>query len=122
MSSIFYNPYFSQIVNPAYVDIIDCPYLNYEKNTLNYEKTSEHIDKEDKIMTLPEENVSGFINSLKHDWDTLSPDVKQEYNDKLKTLINESHETEHLKSYDNNYLFIFLILVILIICVLCCCN
>lgn len=78
----YFNPFFAQALNPAYVDVLDCPYLNYAKAP-KYVK-----DEIPKPMSLPEQNVKGFINSLKYDYDALPNSVKEEYQKELKKFLN----------------------------------
>lgn len=53
---VFHNPYFKQL-NPAYVDIIGCPYLNYAKNP--------DASSIESYSTVSEKNVSESESSEK---------------------------------------------------------
>ena len=89
---MLYNPYFTQMLNPAYLDVIDCPYLNYSKSQ---EESS--IESKPSHSTIPEQNVSNFIDSLKYDWESLPKATKDEYYSKLAELIQNKHSVENLE-------------------------
>ena len=69
---MFYNPYFTQMLNPAYLDVLDCPYLNYAKSP---EESS--VESKKQCSTVPEQNVSNFIDALKYDWESLPKATKR---------------------------------------------
>lgn len=87
-----YNPYFTQMLNPAYLDVLDCPYLNYAKNP---EDTSVELKKQ--CLTVPEQNVSDFIDSLKYDWEALPKATKDEYYSKLAEIIQANSVSENFE-------------------------
>lgn len=112
-----FNPYFTQMLNPAYLDVIDCPYLNYAKTPTEIDKPIPEVKK----YNVPEENVSNFIDSLKYDWESLPQEIKDEYYFKLNELLNNENKTrkvllkENLKENFSNWDIIFLILIITIV-------
>lgn len=89
---MLYNSYFTQILNPAYLDVLDCPYLNYAKNP---EESS--IETKKQCSTVPEQNVSDFLDSLKHDWESLPEATKDEYYFKLAQMMQDKHITENFE-------------------------
>lgn len=91
---MLYNPYFTQMLNPAYLDVIDCPYLNYAKSPINADITG---DKE-RNVTVPEQNVSNFIDSLKYDWESLPDETKQEYYTKLSEMLESKYMVENFEN------------------------
>lgn len=113
---MLYNPYFTQMLNPAYLDVLDCPYLNYAKNP-----EESIIESKKQCSTLPEQNVSDFIDALKYDWEALSNETRDEYNSKLAELIQNKHIVENFEesspintAYPNEFtIYIVYILTIL---------
>ena len=83
---MLYNPYFTQMLNPAYLDVIDCPYLNYAKAPSQI--NDKNIKKQ--FSTVPEQNVSDFIDSLKYDWESLPKATQEEYYNKLSQMLNKA--------------------------------
>ena len=113
-----YNPYFTQMLNPAYLDILDCPYLNYAKSPTDVDNTPDITS----TCTVPEQNVSGFIDSLKYDWDALPQDVKNEYYNKLNQLLDEVNKkpmtekfTEDMKNTDQIVIISIIVVIALIL-------
>ena len=111
----YFNPFFAQALNPAYVDVIDCPYLNYAKAP-KYVK-----DEIPKPISLPEQNISGFMNSLKYDYDALPYSLKKQYEEELKKFLNDSNNkdfiVEKMDSDDKIYwlgILIFIVVSIII--------
>jgi hypothetical protein len=90
-----YNPYFTQMLNPAYLDILDCPYLNYAKSPTDVNNTPDISSP----CTVPEQNVSGFIDSLKYDWESLPDDIKTEYYNKLNQLLDEVNKKPSIEKF-----------------------
>ncbi len=89
--SPFFNPSFDQIVNPGYLDILDCPYLNYAKAPTELDHTPEH-----KPQSVPQANVSDFIDGLEIEWETLPDDIKHEYYQKLSEMLrHKSYNVTH---------------------------
>lgn len=86
---MFYNPYFKQMLNPAYLDVLDCPYLNYTKNREESSIGSKKLD-----VTVPEENVSNFVDALKLDLESLPKATKDEYYYKLAELLQNKQSVE----------------------------
>jgi len=88
--SLFFNPSFDQIVNPGYLDILDCPYLNYTKAPTELDHIPEH-----KPRSVPQTNVSDFIDGLESEWETLPEDLKHEYYNKLAEMLRDkSYSTQ----------------------------
>ena len=89
---MLYNPYFTQMLNPAYLDVLDCPYLNYARSP-------DEIRGETKkqCLTVPEQNVSDFIDSLKYDWESLPKATKDEYYSKLAEMIQDKRVIENFE-------------------------
>ena len=69
-----------------------CPYLNYAKSP-----EESHIESKPSRSTIPEQNVSDFIDSLKYDWESLPNATKDEYYSKLAKLIQNKHLVENLE-------------------------
>lgn len=90
---MLYNPYFTQMLNPAYLDVIDCPYLNYAKNP---EESS--IESNKQCSTVPEQNVSDFLDSLKYDWESLPKATKEEYYSKLAQMLQDKSVIENFEN------------------------
>ena len=89
--SLFFNPSFDQIVNPGYLDILDCPYLNYAKAPTELDHTPKH-----KPQSVPQANVSDFIDGLESEWETLPDDLKHEYYQKLSAMLShKSYNVTH---------------------------
>lgn len=80
-----FNPYFTQMLNPAYLDVIDCPYLNYAKTPSPVNETPTK-----QCATVPEQNVSDFIDALKYDWESLDDETKKEYYNKMSQLMKNN--------------------------------
>lgn len=89
---MLYNPYFTQMLNPAYLDVLDCPYLNYAKSP-----EESGIESKPSHSTLPEQNVSNFIDSLKYDWESLPKATKDEYYSKLAELMQNKQSVENFE-------------------------
>ena len=89
---MLYNPYFTQLLNPVYLDIIDCPYLNYAKSP---EVSS--VETKKQCSTVPEQNVSDFIDALMYDWESLPEATKKEYYAKLAEMIQNKNVIENFE-------------------------
>jgi len=88
---MLYNPYFTQMLNPAYLDVLDCPYLNYAKSPGDEPADDEHKKTH---TTVPEQNVSDFLDALKYDWESLPKNVKDKYYSKLTDMINSKDSSK----------------------------
>jgi hypothetical protein len=102
---MLYNPYFTQMLNPAYLDVIDCPYLNYARSPSDVSNLPE-IKKQH--VTVPVQNVSNFIDSLKYDWESLPQATKDEYYAKLHQMLQtkplvENFDSENETSINTDY-------------------
>lgn len=93
---MLYNPYFTQILNPAYLDVIECPYLNYTKSPSDIDTP----DLKKQCSTVPEQNVSDFIDALKYDWESLPKATKDEYYSKLAEMMQDKNVTENFEGYN----------------------
>jgi len=80
------------MLNPAYLDVLDCPYLNYAKNP-----EESKIESKKPCSTIPEQNVSNFIDALKYDWESLPKATKDEYYAKLAELIQNKQSVENFE-------------------------
>lgn len=90
---MLYNPYFTQMLNPGYLDIIGCPYLNYAKNP-----EVALIESNDSRITVPEQNVSNFVDSLKYDWESLPKETQDEYYSALTKFMEHKNIKENLEN------------------------
>lgn len=111
---MLYNSNFLNAVNPSYIDNVGCDIFNYTKQTnpeMNIPNT----------ISLPEQNVSCFLESLANDWETLHPDIQNEYYKKLNSFLSNKTENtpqgiDYLKS-DNSLniqkiaIIVFLVLI-----------
>lgn len=118
-----FNPYFTEIVNPAYVDVVDCPYLNYAKSPSPIENQVEPNNK----YKVPDTNVKAFIDSLEQDWDTLDESTKKEYEHELGRFLSKNVKIENFNnktdsrldvSIDVKIIVAIIILVLMIIAAL----
>lgn len=111
---MLYNSNFSNAINPSYIDNVGCDIFNYTKQT-NPEMNIPNS------ISLPEQNVSCFLESLANDWETLHPDIQAEYYKKLNSFLsdtteNTSQRIDYLKS-DNSLniqtiaIIVFLVLI-----------
>jgi hypothetical protein len=102
------------MLNPAYLDILDCPYLNYAKSPNDINNTPDVTSK----GTVPEQNVSGFIDSLKYDWESLPDDIKVEYYNKLNQLLDEVSKKPSIEKFtekmENNTQILTIISIIVL--------
>lgn len=89
---MLYNPYFTQMLNPAYLDVLDCPYLNYAPN-----REESSIESKKPHLTVPEQNVSNFIDSLELDLESLPKETRDEYYSKLAELIQNKQSVENFE-------------------------
>lgn len=110
---MLYNPYFTQMLNPAYLDVLDCPYLNYAKSPLD---VNDRSVLRKRCSTVPEQNVSDFIDALKYDWESLPKKTKDEYYAKLAEMIHNKNIVENFEdSKPDNTLYIVYFLIIILI-------
>ena len=94
--TLFFNPSFDQIVNPGYLDILDCPYLNYVKAPTELDHVPEH-----KPRSVPQANVSNFIDGLESEWETLPEDLKHEYYQRLSEMLrHKSYNVMHTQPFE----------------------
>lgn len=96
---MLYNPYFTQMLNPGYLDILDCPYLNYAKSPSD---VSNVPDFKTQHVSVPEQNVSNFIDSLKYDWESLPQSTKDEYYTKLSQMLETKQIVENFDDESEN--------------------
>ena len=97
---------FDKIVNPAFLDILDCPYLNYVKAPTELDRVSGYIDGEDGWNALPENSKREYIK-------TLSKMVKNDSSESDE--INKKNMVENYPNKDNKWgtnTIIFMIILI----------
>jgi hypothetical protein len=82
------NNNFINLANPAYLDSIGCDYLNYARapNT-----TPDYYDQGSWCGTegclLPEENIKGFVNTVKYTFDSMDEPSKDEFRKRLSEAL-----------------------------------
>ena len=111
---ISHNTYmFDKIVNPAYLDALDCNYPNYVKIPpeldcpyLNYVRAPTALDSvHEHNSTSVQDNVSGYIDS-EDEWNALPENSKREYINTLSKMVkNDSSESDEIneKNMVENY-------------------